>query len=155
MPSRQPADMDAPGRVGWHELFAADWEKAWAFYGELFGWQKAQTSTPARSARISCSPPEADHRRHVYQASERASPLLALLLQRRRYRRGEKRVKAGNGQILSGPIEVPGNRWIVQCTDPQGAIFALVGKRSHNGIGYFERACRAGSGTTMRTSNEA
>jgi hypothetical protein len=28
---------------------------------------------------------------------------------------------------------------MAQCTDPQGAIFALVGKRSHNGIGYFER----------------
>jgi hypothetical protein len=50
-----------------------------------------------------------------------------------------KRVKAGRGQILSGPIEVPGNRWILRCTDPQGAIFALAGKRSHNGIGYFER----------------
>jgi uncharacterized protein len=35
-------------------------------------------------------------------------------------------------------LEVPGGRWIAQCTDPQGAIFALVGKRSHNGIGYFE-----------------
>ena len=50
-----------------------------------------------------------------------------------------KRVKAGSGQILDGPIEVPGGSWIVQCMDPQGAIFALVGKRSHNGIGYFER----------------
>ena len=37
----QPAGMDAPGRVGWHELLAADWEKAWAFYGALFGWQKS------------------------------------------------------------------------------------------------------------------
>ena len=35
-----PTDMDALGRVGWNELFAADWEKAWAFYGDLFGWQK-------------------------------------------------------------------------------------------------------------------
>jgi hypothetical protein len=51
-------------------------------------------------------------------------------------------VKAGRGQILSGPIEVPGNRWILRCTDPQGAIFALAGKRSHNGIGYFERVPR-------------
>jgi hypothetical protein len=48
-------------------------------------------------------------------------------------------VKAGSGQILNGPIEVPGSSWIVQCTAPQGAIFALVGKRSHNGIGFFER----------------
>jgi predicted enzyme related to lactoylglutathione lyase len=51
-----------------------------------------------------------------------------------------KRVKAGGGAILDGPIEVPGDRWIVQCTDPQGALFALVGKRSHNGIGYFAAA---------------
>ena len=46
-------------------------------------------------------------------------------------------MKAGGGQILKGPMEVPGGNWIVQCTDPQGAIFALVG---HNGIGFFERA---------------
>jgi predicted enzyme related to lactoylglutathione lyase len=50
-----------------------------------------------------------------------------------------KRVKAGGGQILSGPIEVLGGNWVIQCTDPQGAIFALAGKRSHDGIGYFER----------------
>jgi hypothetical protein len=57
-----------------------------------------------------------------------------------------KRVQAGGGQILSGPIEVFGGNWVVQCTDPQGAIFALTGKRSHNGIGYFERVPRDPSG---------
>jgi len=49
-----------------------------------------------------------------------------------------RRVRAGRGEIVHGPIEVRGGRWMAQCTDPQGAIFALVGKRSHNGIGYFE-----------------
>jgi predicted enzyme related to lactoylglutathione lyase len=39
------------------------------------------------------------------------------------------RVAAGGGQILTGPMQVPGGRWIVQCRDPQGAIFALVGTR--------------------------
>jgi uncharacterized protein len=33
-----PADLDTPGRVGWHELLAADWEQPFAFYRELFGW---------------------------------------------------------------------------------------------------------------------
>src|SRR5262249_25480880 len=37
----QTAQLDARGRVGGHELLADDWEKAWAFYRELFGWQKA------------------------------------------------------------------------------------------------------------------
>ena len=41
----QSAELDAPGRVGWHELLATDWEKAFAFYGELFGWQKADSHT--------------------------------------------------------------------------------------------------------------
>jgi len=40
------------------------------------------------------------------------------------------RVKAGGGQIANGPMEVPGGSWIVQCKDPQGATFALVGKRN-------------------------
>src|SRR6202453_4230465 len=39
------AELEAPGRVGWHELLAADWEKAFTFYGELFGWQKADGHT--------------------------------------------------------------------------------------------------------------
>ena len=43
----QPVDLRARGRVGWHELYAADWEKAWAIYSELFGWQKAETDSSA------------------------------------------------------------------------------------------------------------
>ncbi|HEV7448216.1 MAG TPA: VOC family protein, partial [Steroidobacteraceae bacterium] len=38
---QQPAELGKLGRVGWHELLATDREKAFAFYGELFGWQKA------------------------------------------------------------------------------------------------------------------
>lgn len=37
-----------------------------------------------------------------------------------------ERVRSGGGQIINGPMEVPGGSWIVQCLDPQGAMFALV-----------------------------
>ena len=41
-PRQEPlAGLGAPGRVGWHELLAADWEKAFAFYSALFGWRKS------------------------------------------------------------------------------------------------------------------
>jgi predicted enzyme related to lactoylglutathione lyase len=36
-----------------------------------------------------------------------------------------ERVKANGGQVLNGPMEVPGNQWIVNCLDPQGAAVAL------------------------------
>src|SRR5271163_2779136 len=47
----QPAALKTPRCIGWHELLAADWEKAFSFYGELFGWQKARrrTRTPSPS----------------------------------------------------------------------------------------------------------
>src|SRR3984885_7217389 len=38
---RKATDLGKPGRVGWNELLAADLQKAIAFYGELFGWQRA------------------------------------------------------------------------------------------------------------------
>ena len=37
------------------------------------------------------------------------------------------RVKNGGGQLLHDPHEVPGGSWIVNCSDPQGAAFALLG----------------------------
>ncbi len=43
-----------------------------------------------------------------------------------------ERVKTGGGQIFEGPLELPGGSWIVRCRDPQGAAFALQGKRSQD-----------------------
>jgi predicted enzyme related to lactoylglutathione lyase len=42
---RKPGELDEPGRVGWHELLAADRKETFDFYGELFGWQKAHAET--------------------------------------------------------------------------------------------------------------
>jgi uncharacterized protein len=39
------------------------------------------------------------------------------------------RVKDGGGQIVFGPQQVPGGSWILQCLDPQGAMFAMVGPK--------------------------
>jgi predicted enzyme related to lactoylglutathione lyase len=30
----------SPGTIGWRELYASDWEKAFAFYSDMFGWKK-------------------------------------------------------------------------------------------------------------------
>jgi len=138
----QTIDLDAPGGIGWHELFAADWEKAWSFYGGLFGWRKETADVGAQGTYqlfsaggltlggMFTKPPTVPHPFWLYYFNV-ADIDVAM-----------KRVKDGGGQVLNGPIEVPGDRWIAQCTDPQGAIFALTGKRSHNGIGYFARTSR-------------
>ncbi len=41
----------------------------------------------------------------------------------------EAAIKAHGGQVINGPMEVPGGDWIVQGIDPQGAMFSLVGSK--------------------------
>ena len=38
-------------------------------------------------------------------------------------------VASGGGQVLNGPMEVPGGDWIAQCMDPQGAMFAVHARK--------------------------
>jgi uncharacterized protein len=137
-----PADLDAPGRVGWHELLAADWETAFAFYREVFGWQKAQADTGAVGTYQMFSAGGETIGGMFTKPAMEPVPFWLYYFNVGDIDVAIRRVKAGGGTILYGPIEVPGKRWIARCTDPQGAIFALAGKRSHNGIGYFEHASR-------------
>jgi predicted enzyme related to lactoylglutathione lyase len=133
-----PADITAPGRVGWHELFATDSEKALGFYGELFDWQKADADVGAMGTYqrfsaggqtiggIFTKPPTIPASYWLYYFNVADIDAAA------------KRVTAGGGQILDGPFQSPGGAWIVHCADPQGAVFALAGGR-RNVVGYFER----------------
>jgi predicted enzyme related to lactoylglutathione lyase len=135
----QPAELGAPGHVGWHELLAADWEKALAFYSELFGWQKADSDIGAMGTYQLFSAGGQTIGGMVTKPPTMPAPFWLYYFNISDIDAAAQRVKAGGGQILDGPLEVPGGSWIVQCTDPQGAIFALEGKRGRKAIGYFER----------------
>ena len=58
-PPPAAADPATPGLVGWHELMAADGEKAFAFYADLFGWTKDEAIETAPWAATSSLPPAA------------------------------------------------------------------------------------------------
>jgi uncharacterized protein len=128
------AQLNTYGCVAWHELLAADREKALAFYGSLFGWQKGE-------ARVG--------RKGTYQSFRAANQTIGGVVTKPRtvstpswvyyfnvddIDAAVKRIKTGGGKIAEGPIEVPGGSWTIQCLDPQGALFALVGKRRHKAI---------------------
>ena len=40
-----------------------------------------------------------------------------------------QRVTGNGGKVLMEPMEVPGGSWVLQATDPQGAMFALAGRK--------------------------
>src|SRR5665213_2461051 len=133
--SRQAADRSGQGRVGWHELFANDWEKVFGFYGEIFGWRKAEAEIGASETYQLFS---AGGQTIGGMFTKRAAESVAFWLY---YFNVEdidaaaERVKVAGGGILEGPLELSAGIWIIRCTDPQGAAFALQGKRSQQGEG--------------------
>jgi predicted enzyme related to lactoylglutathione lyase len=129
---------DIPGRVGWHELLAADWKKALAFYCELFGWQNAEVTIGALGTYQRFSAGGQTIGGMATKPPKVPVPFWLYYFNIGDIDAAAKRVKVGGGQILNGPVEVPGGSWIVHCTDPQGAIFALVGKRRYKAMVFFE-----------------
>lgn len=124
----QPA-ANTPGTMGWHELYANDLDSAWAFYSSHFGWTKdsaidmgpmgvyqlfaVATGSPAIGGMMK-RPPEMPQPAWLYYINVDAIDAAAA------------RATAAGGRLVSGPMEVPGGSWIVQCLDPQGAMFAMV-----------------------------
>jgi len=134
----QPPEPGKPGGVSWHELLAADREKAFAFYGELFGWQKADADAGPLGTYQVFSVAGQTIGGMFTKSPMVPVPFWLYYFGVTDIDAAAERVTAGGGRIVEGPLEVPGGSWIVRCTDPQDAVFALEGKRRHNAIGYFE-----------------
>jgi uncharacterized protein len=134
------ADLSKTGGVGWHELLATDWEKAFAFYGELLGWQKAAAdggtgSGPTDTYQLFAAGGQTIGGMFTKRQTEPV-PFWLFYFNADDIDAGAERVKSGGGQIVEGPLELPDGSWFARCTDPQGAVFALQGKRSRNAVGW-------------------
>lgn len=123
----RPLAAAAPGHVGWHELMTSDLEAGFAFYAKHFGWSKAHAVDMGEMGPYQIfshdgvdiggmmkRPPfmPVSHWRYYVNVPDINAAL--------------DKVKSGGGEVLQGPMPVPGGQWIVQCRDPQGAFFALV-----------------------------
>lgn len=133
----QMADLNAPGRVGWHELLAADWETAFAFYAALFGWQKDDSHVGAMGAYQQFSAAGEAIGGMYTKPESLPVPFWLYYFNVGDVEASAKQVEARGGQIIYGPTVIPGGASIVHCTDPQGAIFALLDRRRRRPIGYF------------------
>jgi predicted enzyme related to lactoylglutathione lyase len=121
-------DAMAPGQVGWHELMAGELATAWDFYSTLFGWTKDEaidmgpmgtyqlfaTGSGGAAGGMMAKPAEVPAAGWLYYFNVDALDAAT------------DRLAQGGGQLINGPMQVPGGSWVAQCMDPQGAMFALV-----------------------------
>ena len=124
-----------PGRVGWHELHAADREAAFAFYAGLFGWTKTEAIDLGPMGiyqTFATGGPTGDAMVGGMMTKTDAIPAPTWLYYFNVDDTGAAitRVRDSGGQVVNGPHQVPGGSWIAQCLDPQGAMFAVVGPQS-------------------------
>ena len=128
------AEASEPGHVGWHELLAADGRSAFAFYSELFGWEKAQAeAAPLDSYQLFAAGGRTLGGMFTKFAATPV-PFWLYYFDVADLDIATEQVKAGGGRIAQGPVELWEGTWIARCIDPQGAMFALQGKRSQASI---------------------
>lgn len=127
-PMTRPAE-PPNGHVSWHELMADDPEAALRFYSELFGWEKTDAVTSLMGiyqmygkggrtfggmGKRPKDYPAPPHWLYYVKVADLDAAL--------------ERVKHGGGQVMHGPMQVPGGDRVAQCLDPQRAVFALHGR---------------------------
>ena len=119
------------GEASWHELMTTDATAAMNFYREVFGWQPSEALDMGAMGTYQMfnrphgmiggmmnKPPEMAHVPPNWQIYFRVPDIASAV----------ERIKANGGQILNGPMEVPGGDMIVNAMDPQGAAFSLHAK---------------------------
>jgi predicted enzyme related to lactoylglutathione lyase len=121
------------GEASWHELMTTDAPAAMKFYQEVFGWQPSDALDMGAMGKYHMfdrphgmiggmmnKPPEMAQVPPNWQIYFRVPDITAAV----------ERIKQNGGQILNGPMEVPGGDMIVNAMDPQGAAFSLHAKKS-------------------------
>ena len=116
------------GEVSWHELATTDPDAAFGFYSDLFGWVKtdAMDMGPAGTYQMFGRTNERSVGGIFRQAAEMPGPSawLPYLSVDDVDARVETVTQLG-GQVLNGPMDVPGGDRVAQCMDPQGVAFAI------------------------------
>jgi len=120
-------DPTKPGHIGWHELHGGDPEKSFAFYSGLFGWSKGEAMQMGEMGTYQIFTTKGQQSGGMMKrmAQEPASHWLYYITVDA-IDAVVERVKSVGGQVINGPMQVPGGSWIINGLDPQGAMFALV-----------------------------
>ena len=121
------------GEASWLELMTTDADAAMPFYQDLFGWQPSEAMDMG---------PMGKYQMFNYgsrmiggmmnKSSEMAQvpPNWGIYFRVPDINAAVERIKANGGQILNGPMEVPGGDMVLNGMDPQGAAFSLHAKKA-------------------------
>jgi uncharacterized protein len=130
---QQPEGAPEVGEASWHELMTTDAAAALKFYTEVFNWQPSETmDMGAMGKYYMFNRPHGMIGGMMNKPPQLAQvpPNWGIYFRVPDVNAAVERIKANGGQILNGPMEVPGGDIIVNAMDPQGAAFSLHERKS-------------------------
>lgn len=124
---RPGAGQSKVGEFSWHELATTDHEAALDFYSELFGWEKTESMDMGEAGMYQMYGQRGQTYGGIYNktADMPGPPAWLFYATVPSADKAAEKIKASGGQVLNGPMEVPGGDRVAQCLDPQGAAFAV------------------------------
>jgi uncharacterized protein len=125
--NQQPDGPPGAGQFSWHELATTDYRAASHFYNSLFGWETLAEHDMGPMGIYLVFGREGQQLGGMFNkpASMPVPPHWLYYINVDNADRVADLVKANGGQILNGPMDVPGGDRIAQCMDPQGVAFAV------------------------------
>lgn len=124
------AALPNPGHCGWNELMAGDAANAIAFYTKQFGWTLPEPMDMGPMGKYQFIA----HDGVTVGAIMPKMPQVPVAAWSHYFwvasiTTAQAAVTANGGQVINGPMQVPGDLWIIQGIDPQGAMFSLTGHK--------------------------
>ena len=119
------------GDFSWHELITTDWQSAWSFYEQLFGWEKMEAMDMGPMGVYQMFGREGHMLGGMFNrpAGNPVSPMWLPYILVPDSPGLVKPIEQLGAKVINGPMEVPGGDWIVQGLDAQGVMFALHSKK--------------------------
>lgn len=135
-PASDPQSPEGAAEVGeasWLELMTTDAEAALKFYNEVFGWQPSESMDMGPMGKYHMfNRPHGMIGGMMNKGPEMANvpPNWNIYFRVPDVDAAVARITANGGQVLNGPMDVPGGDRILNALDPQGAAFSLHSKKA-------------------------
>lgn len=122
-------NQDKTGHANWNELMTADPEAALTFYFDLLGWTKGDTVDMGEMGNyqlvrhagtdiggiMGLGDAPVPNWLPYFGVSGSVTDTISV-------------INAAGGQVINGPMQVPGGAYIATAQNPQGAWFAVIGQ---------------------------
>jgi predicted enzyme related to lactoylglutathione lyase len=115
------------GRFAWFELGTTDHAAAFDFYRDLFGWAALDSVDmgPGGKYQLFGAADRPVGGMYNRMAEQPGPPAWLSYVHVEDIHDATRRIGEAGGQVVVGPMEVPGGDWITVGIDPQGVMFAV------------------------------